>query len=69
MDDKFELTMHGALSSIITVPLARYEELIDCETRAEVLTSMAKGHSVINTEDVFIRKGYVYESSFKKGNT
>lgn len=53
MDDKFELTIHGALSSIITVPLARYEELIDCETRAEVLTSMAKGHSVINTEDVF----------------
>lgn len=53
MDDKFELTMHGAISDVVTVPLARYEELIDCETRAEALASVAKGHSVINTEDVF----------------
>ena len=41
MSDKFELTMHGAISDVVTVPLTRYEELIDCETRAEVLTSVA----------------------------
>lgn len=53
MSDKFELTMHGAISDVVTVPLARYEELIDCETRTEVLASVAKEHSLINTEDVF----------------
>lgn len=53
-DNKTDITIHGATDDFISVPLARYEELVDRETRTEVLVEIVKGkeYSAIAIKDV-----------------
>lgn len=53
-DNKTDITIHGAVNNCVSVPLARYEELVDCETRTEVLVEIVKDkeYSAIAIKDV-----------------
>lgn len=54
VDNKVDITIHRAVNNCVSVPLARYEELVDCETRTEVLAETVKGKedSAIAVKDV-----------------
>lgn len=52
-----DLTFHGAINSGISVPLARYEELIDCETRTETLVSALRKGMELTLENVLLILG------------
>lgn len=57
MDIKCEGTCNNSGADSVTIPRDRYEELIDMETRADVLISVARREKNIDLDVVLIILG------------
>lgn len=57
MDIKCEGTCNNSSADSVTIPRDRYEELIDMETRADVLISVARREKFIDLDVVLIILG------------
>lgn len=57
MDIKCEGTCNNNSVDSVTIPRDRYEELIDMETRADVLISMARKEKYIDLDTLLIILG------------
>lgn len=57
MEISCEGTCNNSSTDIVTIPRDRYEELIDMETRADVLISVARREKYIDLDVVLIILG------------
>lgn len=57
MDIKCEGTCNNSSTDSVAIPRDRYEELIDMETRADVLISMARKEKYIDIDTLLIILG------------
>ena len=57
MDIKCEGTCNNSSTDSVTIPRDRYEELIDMETRADVIISMARKEKYIDVDMLLIILG------------
>lgn len=57
MDIKCEGTCNNSGADSVTIPRDRYEELIDMETRADVLVNMARKEKYIDVDTLLIVLG------------